>query len=156
VLSELADVLARARFRRWLSEDEAAAFVASLRCGARVVDDPPPEPGVTPDPDDDYVVALARAAGADYLVSGDRHLTDLSDPDPPVLTPVPSLSCWGDPRRGSMRAELFSAVSEISAATEVAPDAELGQPVAEWSVGASSPDRGIRAWRVHPVRTQRD
>jgi hypothetical protein len=29
----------------------------------------------------------SRAAQADYLVSGDRHLLDLTDPDPPVLTP---------------------------------------------------------------------
>ncbi len=44
-------------------------------------------PGLTADPDDDYLVALARAAGADYLVSGDRHLLELTDPEPPVLTP---------------------------------------------------------------------
>lgn len=31
--------------------------------------------------------SLARAANADYLVSGDRHLLDLTNPDPPVLTP---------------------------------------------------------------------
>jgi len=58
-------VLARGRFRRWLSSEEADAFVASLRVGATVAEDPPPEPGLTPDPDDDYVVALARAADAD-------------------------------------------------------------------------------------------
>jgi predicted nucleic acid-binding protein len=29
----------------------------------------------------------SRAAGADYLVSGDRQLLDLADPEPPVLSP---------------------------------------------------------------------
>jgi predicted nucleic acid-binding protein len=33
------------------------------------------------------LIALARPAEADYLVSGDRHLLDLADPDPPVRTP---------------------------------------------------------------------
>jgi predicted nucleic acid-binding protein len=47
----------------------------------------PEPPEVSPDPDDDYLIALARVAGADYLISGDRHLLDLTDPDPPVLTP---------------------------------------------------------------------
>jgi hypothetical protein len=28
----------------------------------------------------DYLVELARAAGADLLVSGDKHLTQLADP----------------------------------------------------------------------------
>jgi putative PIN family toxin of toxin-antitoxin system len=87
LLDELADVLGRERLRRWLTEEEASVFVASLRRDATVVDDSPVEPGITPDPDDDYVVALARAADVDYLVSGDRHLTELIDPDPPVLTP---------------------------------------------------------------------
>jgi predicted nucleic acid-binding protein len=51
------------------------------------IDDPAALLGASPDPDDDYLIALARAANADYLVSGDRHLLDLEAPDPPVLTP---------------------------------------------------------------------
>jgi putative PIN family toxin of toxin-antitoxin system len=87
LLDELADVLSRERLRRWLSPDEATAFAAVLRAGAIMTPDPPAEPGVTPDPDDDYLVALARATGSDLLVSGDSHLLGLSDPSPPVLTP---------------------------------------------------------------------
>ncbi len=52
-----------------------------------MLDDPPEPAAPTADPDDDYLIALARAGGADYPVSGDRHLTELPDPDPPVLTP---------------------------------------------------------------------
>jgi predicted nucleic acid-binding protein len=44
-------------------------------------------PKLLADPDDDYLVALARAGGADYLVTGDQHLTGLQDPRSPVLTP---------------------------------------------------------------------
>ncbi len=41
------------------------------------------------------VVSLARAARADYVVSGDRHLTGLVDPLPPVLTPRQFLELLG-------------------------------------------------------------
>ncbi|MGH8909747.1 MAG: hypothetical protein ACRD0K_25460 [Egibacteraceae bacterium] len=40
-------------------------------------EDPEEHPAVTADPDDDYLVALAAAAHAALLVSGDHHLTDL-------------------------------------------------------------------------------
>lgn len=88
LLAELEDVLSRERLRRWLTQQEVMAFVAKLRLGATLVNDPPtPTAPITADPDDDYLVALAQAARADCLVSGDRHLTELPDPDPPVLTP---------------------------------------------------------------------
>jgi predicted nucleic acid-binding protein len=49
--------------------------------------DPEITVGVTPDPGDDYLVALARAAKAHFLISGDPHLTELKQAHPPVLTP---------------------------------------------------------------------
>ena len=87
LLAELRDVLDRPRFRRWVSTATATDFIDGLAEDAVLSDDPPPQPGLSPDPDDDYLIALARVAEADYLVSGDRHLLDLNDPDPPVLTP---------------------------------------------------------------------
>jgi predicted nucleic acid-binding protein len=62
--------------------------VAELRHHAVVVEDPGEvEAGLTRDPDDDYLVALARAGGADVLVSGDPHITGIAGLEPPVLTP---------------------------------------------------------------------
>lgn len=87
LLDELVGVLERPKFRRWLTVEEAHAFVDALRTGASLLDDPPATPGVTPDPKDDYLVALARAARADRLISGDPDLTGLADADPPVLAP---------------------------------------------------------------------
>lgn len=87
LIDELRDVLGRPRLRRWVSVETATEFIDGLAEDAEIVDDPPPLPGLTPDPEDDYLVALARAAHADYLVSGDRHLLGLADPTPPVLTP---------------------------------------------------------------------
>lgn len=87
LLGELRDVLERPRFRRWVALDIALDFIAGLQDAALVVEDAPTQPGLTADPGDDYLVALARAAAADFLVSGDHHLTGLVDPIPPVLTP---------------------------------------------------------------------
>ncbi len=87
LLAELSGVLQRPKFSRWLTPEEAHAFVQALRTSVTLIADPPARPGVTPDPGDDYLVALARATGADWLISGDAHLTALVDPEPPVLNP---------------------------------------------------------------------
>jgi putative PIN family toxin of toxin-antitoxin system len=81
LLAELRDVLDRPRFRRWVSIATVTEFIDGLAEDAVIVDDPPGQAGLTADPDDDYLIALGRAAGADYLVSGDRHLLDLVDPE---------------------------------------------------------------------------
>lgn len=87
VLDELADVLARPKFQRFITTAIAVAFIDGLATDATTVSDPPNTPSVSPDPDDDYLIALARIVAADYLVSGDRHLLELTNQDPPVLTP---------------------------------------------------------------------
>ena len=86
-LAELARVLERPKISRYLEPGDADELLAALRLQAELVNDPPAQPGLTPDPGDDYLVSLARAAGADYLVSGDAHLTGLPDAEPPVLMP---------------------------------------------------------------------
>ena len=91
LLAELERVLRRPKFRRSISDAETTALVTALREAATVVPDPPSAPGLTPDPKDDYLVALARAADADCIVSGDVHLTGLEDARPPVLSPRPFL-----------------------------------------------------------------
>jgi putative PIN family toxin of toxin-antitoxin system len=88
LLAELQRVLAYDRIRSRISPEEAQELAAELRHHAIVVDDPREiEPGLTRDPGDDYLVALARSAGADVLVSGDPHITGVAGLEPPVLTP---------------------------------------------------------------------
>jgi uncharacterized protein len=87
LLAELKRVLLRPKFRKYLSEAEAIEYMDLFHRLATAVPDPPEIHGLTPDPGDDYLVNLARAAKINFLVSGDSHLTDLSDPWPPVLTP---------------------------------------------------------------------
>lgn len=87
LLDELQKVLDREKFRRWLTKEESTAYVQFLRSHARLVPDPAAEHGHSRDPDDDYLVTLARSARASVLVSGDSDLTGIATPHPRVLTP---------------------------------------------------------------------
>ena len=87
LLAELKGVLERDKLRRYLGVSDAQRYLALLRAGCELRADPRAVPRVTPDRKDDYLVALAQAVSADYLVSGDAHLTGLADVDPRVLTP---------------------------------------------------------------------
>ena len=80
-------MLLRPNFRSYVTENEVRKFVAIIREFASISPDPPAEPGLTPDPHDDYLVTLARSTHPGVLVSGDRHLLELTAPNPPVLSP---------------------------------------------------------------------
>jgi putative PIN family toxin of toxin-antitoxin system len=87
LLDELDRVLARPRFRRYATESEARAFVALLRARGIIFEDPSQVERLTRDPHDDYLIALAAAADASAIVSGDADLTELSPTPVAVLTP---------------------------------------------------------------------
>jgi len=88
LLGEIAAVLGRDRIRRYLSVNEARRFVADLAGVMALAADPPkPYPAVCRDSGDDYLVALARAAVVDALVTGDRDLLELEDIGVAVITP---------------------------------------------------------------------
>ena len=87
LLAELERVLLRPKFRPYVTAQEVRAYVALLQRLSSVQPDPEVEVGFTPDPGDDYLIALARAAAAHFIVSGDPHLTELKQAKPPVLTP---------------------------------------------------------------------
>jgi uncharacterized protein len=87
LLGELESVLRRPKFRTSISTVQIDALLSALTEEGLEVADPDAQAGVTPDRGDDYLVALARAADAECIVSGDRHLTQLHDPRPAVLTP---------------------------------------------------------------------
>ena len=78
LLNEFAGVLARPKFRRWLTEDEAIRFGIDLAALAEHNPDPEvPYPIATRDPNDDYLVALTLKAEADALISGDADLAQV-------------------------------------------------------------------------------
>lgn len=86
LLGELARVLGRPKFATLPAEDRAA-LVDLVGARSVLVDDPPPHPGLAPDPGDDYLVALALAAGATHLVTGDRTLLGAARPGFSAVTP---------------------------------------------------------------------
>jgi len=82
LLHELQAVLAREKFRRYLTYEEATEYVSWLHHGAEVVRDPAESVvrgAVEADPDDEYLVGLAVTleGGDSYLLSVDRHLLNL-------------------------------------------------------------------------------
>ncbi|HEY5261417.1 MAG TPA: putative toxin-antitoxin system toxin component, PIN family [Solirubrobacteraceae bacterium] len=87
LIAELTDVLGRPKFKAQAGDGRARAFIAALASDALRIEDPPDPPSVVADVDDDYLLALAEAAGADVIVSGDGHLTGLDDPTTRVMTP---------------------------------------------------------------------
>lgn len=87
LLAELSEVLGREKFRRYLDLESAMAYVVELERLGETWDDPEDASRVARDPTDDYLIALARAAEVDTLVSGDLDLASLELPDLAVLSP---------------------------------------------------------------------
>lgn len=90
LLREIASVLVRPRLRKYLSTDEASRFIADLAAQTVLLVDPQgPQPAVCRDPHDDYIVALARASGAEAIITGDLDLLaiDPSELHIEIITP---------------------------------------------------------------------
>lgn len=105
LLVELEAVLRRPRFRRYVEPEEIDEYLALLRTIPTAWPDAENVDGIEcRDPEDAYLIALAREADADALVSGDRDLTDLLDPRPPILTPGEVLDRWDPVPRQPFRA----------------------------------------------------
>ena len=88
VLTEVADVLARPRLAKRIKHADAQAFLGAIGVVADVVADPVDPASFTRDPDDDYLIALAREHDADIIVSGDKDLLAWTEQRPPVVTPA--------------------------------------------------------------------
>ena len=79
LLAELEGVALRPKIADLVAADAAGRFVTDVRGGARVEPDPQVQP-ISRDPNDDYLIALSVAVGAELLVTGDADLLDLTDP----------------------------------------------------------------------------
>ena len=87
-LSELEAVVSREKFasRLAIMELRASTILSRYRAAASVVEPGRPE-AMCADPADDLFIAIAVAAGADAIVSGDNHLRSCSKRCPvPVMT----------------------------------------------------------------------
>ncbi len=78
LLAELARALRYPKLRARVSTEEAEAFIELLRGTAMMAHDAALPPGLSRDPGDDYLLALARLNSA-ILVSGDQDLLEVKD-----------------------------------------------------------------------------
>ncbi|WP_420621760.1 putative toxin-antitoxin system toxin component, PIN family [Candidatus Poriferisodalis sp.] len=81
-------LLERPRMRRLISPAAARSHLDALIADAETMPDPADFERFTRDPNDDYLVALARLHDADVIVSGDRDLLEWEEQSPPVVTPA--------------------------------------------------------------------
>jgi hypothetical protein len=91
LIAELTRALAYPKLRKRIPAEKAVAFISWVRDHGTLVEDPPdPAQLRSPDPDDDYLLALAISRRS-FVVTGDRHLLGLRD-DLPILTPAEFLA----------------------------------------------------------------
>jgi putative PIN family toxin of toxin-antitoxin system len=86
LLAELERALGYPKLRARVTQAEAEELIDLLRQAAVVGVDPSDPPSRSPDPGDDYLLALAEGQSA-TLVSGDAHVLGLADRFP-IFTPA--------------------------------------------------------------------
>jgi uncharacterized protein len=88
LLYELEAVLLLDKFRSKLTVSDVLEYVLWIRERSNFVEESPVVAEVSPDPDDNYLYALALALMvSDFLASGDPHLLDLRGGPVRVVTP---------------------------------------------------------------------
>lgn len=85
LIREFKDALTNRYFTERFSPDELAEIVANVEEAAIEQDDPTEIEALLRDPDDDYLVALARESKADAIVTGDHDLLDHSELTLPAI-----------------------------------------------------------------------
>lgn len=78
LIGELDRVLRRPKFSSKIHEEDIRLYVDFVRSASTVLHDPPARTGLAPDPGDDYLLALAEAAEATHVVTGDQALLTVS------------------------------------------------------------------------------
>jgi putative PIN family toxin of toxin-antitoxin system len=76
LLAEFSEVISRPKFQAIVarSATDVDQLMAELQLLAEVLDPAPLSGRISRDPDDDMILALATAAGADLVISGDADL----------------------------------------------------------------------------------
>ncbi len=77
MLEELISVMVRDRIRKYVSGRDATEFIKYIGNRMTVVNIKSKFVVIKSDPSDDIVINTAYSGGADYIVSGDKHLTSL-------------------------------------------------------------------------------
>ena len=88
LVNEVLRVFGRAHLRTRVRESVLNSYLRGMAIGAMQMPDPDPIAPATRDRQDDYLVALARDARADVIVTGDRDLLEWDEQSPPAVTPA--------------------------------------------------------------------
>jgi putative PIN family toxin of toxin-antitoxin system len=87
LLAEVGEALRKPYFLKRVGNSAVNDIVAGIREAATVLDDPRNIEAVLRDSDDDYLLALAKQAGAKAIVTGDNDLLGHTGLTPPAITP---------------------------------------------------------------------
>lgn len=103
ILTEAAEALIRPSIvaRYGVAADWLARFLAAAADACTTVNPSQAPRAVEADPDDDWVLACAVAARAEYIVTGDRHLLDLREyRDTRIVSPATFAEVLQEPDEG--------------------------------------------------------
>lgn len=93
-LAELAAVLTRPKFQRYVTDAQRLEFLAALISASKIIE-VTTFPKICRDPDDDKFLALASAGQATHLVSGDADLLTLASYQKTrILSPAEFVAEW--------------------------------------------------------------
>lgn len=85
LIGEVSKALRKPYFRKRVEDTAVKEALAMLAASGSILADPAQIEPLLRDPDDDYLIALAREAGAEAIVSGDKDLLDHPDLEPPTI-----------------------------------------------------------------------
>jgi putative PIN family toxin of toxin-antitoxin system len=85
LLGEITDTLHKPYFLDRAGETDVEDILAGIADACTMLEDPAEIETILRDPEDDYLVALARTAKAELIVTGDKDLLDHIDLEPPAL-----------------------------------------------------------------------
>lgn len=85
LLTEVNETLRKPYFLNRLGDAIVSDLIMGIAEATTVLADPTVSPVLLRDPDDDYLVALARDSGAEAIVSGDKDLLDHPDLEPRAI-----------------------------------------------------------------------
>lgn len=85
VLGEVADALHKPYFLRRIDDADIGDIITGIAEASTILEDPAQVTPLLRDPDDDYLVTLARTAEAEAIITGDRDLLDHPGLQPPAI-----------------------------------------------------------------------
>ncbi len=85
LLGEITDTLHKPYFVDRIGEKTVEDILTGIADACTMLADPAEIDAILRDPDDDYLIALARTAKAEFIVTGDKDLLDHIDLQPPAI-----------------------------------------------------------------------